>query len=431
MVVRPINLDALARQKRKHSIFAPSSAHRWLRCAGSLIPNLLNPEPSGYEAAEGTVAHMIAEQWQRSGVKPKRFIGTLVRQDGFDIEVTRDMIDYVQEYRDWCERLDGDHYIEQRVDLSQLFPIPNQGGHLDHAACVPGVLTVTDLKFGKQIRVFAKRNPQLMLYALGKYFELNWLYSFKKIVIRVAQPRQEHFDVWECDVEELLLFAGQVMERARLAWSLSAPRTPSDEACAYCAVAATCGARLVWLERLLKMDLDGLNSEVTSNEIATAIDDVRVGLFDVDPPSPADMTLDEMGRVLKYRLVLNNWLEKMMSKADDAAVNDGAQIPEHKLVESQTRRKIAVTDDELVAAGELIGLSREDVLKVVAVTPTELERVLEERGMSKKDRDDFVSSLVVKPRGRPTLAPITDRRREYCEDENLDGAFENYDAEDL
>lgn len=388
------------------------------------------PDESGIEAAEGTVAHMVADRWQKSGVPPKSLIGTTVVQDGYEITIDRDMLEYVSQYIAWCEELEGEHEAECHVDLSRLFPIPNQGGRLDHTACMPGVLTVTDLKFGKQIRVFAKRNPQLMLYALGKYFELNWLYSFKKIVIRICQPRQDHFDVWECDVEDLLIFAGYVAERARQAWRLDAVRTPSADACDYCALSDSCGARLRWLERLVNACFADMDLEVTSDESAEAVDDLRVGLLNIDPQT--NMTVEDMGRLLKHRLVLEKWLTGMFKTAEAAAVNDHRPIPEHKVVESMTRRDYLADIDTVVGSVEQFGLSRDDVVITKLITPPDLEKKLTELGVAKKQRDAVIAPLVYKPRGHITIAPLSDRRREY-EDDNLDGAFENYEdaAEDL
>ena len=132
----------------------------WLHCAGSLIANMMEEDSTSPEAAEGTAAHFVAETWLRSGRKPKELIGTVqvVEERGlrFEIPVTQVMMDYVQEYVDWCMFEPGEHYTETRVFFSELTPLPNQSGTADHAACQPGKLVITDLKYGKGIQVFAE-----------------------------------------------------------------------------------------------------------------------------------------------------------------------------------------------------------------------------------------------------------------------------------
>ena len=191
------DLEAVQIKLGAHSVFAPSASSMWLYCAGSLIPNLLAEDTAGEDAAYGTVAHGVAERWLKTGVKPVDLIGTVEKVDEghavFEIEITHSMLEYVQEYVDWSVFLPGDHYVEQRVDFSRLTPIPKQGGTADHIACEPGALTITDLKMGKGVQVFAKGNTQARLYALGAFYRWDEQYHFQRIVIRIAQPRLNQF----------------------------------------------------------------------------------------------------------------------------------------------------------------------------------------------------------------------------------------------
>ena len=59
-----------------HSIYGPSSAHRWLRCPGSIKAEAAMPEEkeSPY-AAEGTDAHELAEFCLITGKNAQEFIG--------------------------------------------------------------------------------------------------------------------------------------------------------------------------------------------------------------------------------------------------------------------------------------------------------------------------------------------------------------------
>lgn len=83
-----------------HSTLGPSSAGRWMRCPGSVrLTRHLEEAPSEY-AAEGTLAHTIAERCLVSGYDAFRYIGEVHEVDGFTFTVTDDMAAYVQAYVD-------------------------------------------------------------------------------------------------------------------------------------------------------------------------------------------------------------------------------------------------------------------------------------------------------------------------------------------
>ncbi|EMQ4336972.1 DUF2800 domain-containing protein, partial [Salmonella enterica subsp. enterica serovar Newport] len=133
-----------------------------------------------------TVAHGIAEQWLRTDVRPTHLIGTvetITEGDvSHDIPITRSMIDYVQEYVDWCRFEEGEMFTEIRVWFTDLMPRANpdepdeepeefvaQGGTADNIIIRDRTLIVTDLKYGTGVQVFAEGNPQALLYAYGAY----------------------------------------------------------------------------------------------------------------------------------------------------------------------------------------------------------------------------------------------------------------------
>lgn len=57
------------------------------------------------------------------------------------------------------------------------------------------MLFITDLKYGKGVKVEAKDNSQLMLYALGAYREFSFAFErdIEDVVMTIAQPRIGNF----------------------------------------------------------------------------------------------------------------------------------------------------------------------------------------------------------------------------------------------
>lgn len=394
-----------------HSVFSPSGSKMWLGCAGSLIPNLFAPDDSGEDAAYGTIGHMVAETWLKEGRKPNRLLGTKHWVEagdwGFIVEVDESMMDYVKRYVDWCKNLPGDHYVETRVDFSQLTPIPNQGGTADHAACTYQRLVITDLKMGKGVRVYAKENSQALLYALGFFFAWDWLYDFQEIVVRIAQPRLDVFETWTVDREYLLEFAEYVKKRAAAAWVVNAPRTPSAEACQWCKVVATCAAHAKVVFDLTGGAFDELGDTISEVGMQGFRQNLA-GLEVLNGPDAATLTTDELDKLYAFRGTVEKFFAKVQQELARRAI-DGAKLTRWKLVESRSHRAFR---DKKAAAKRLIelGCKPSEVQSVEVCSPAEAERLLRKAGHASKDLPDLLESLVFRPPGKPTLASIKDSR---------------------
>ena len=377
--------------ERAHSLFSPSSAHRWLPCPGSAQPNYLAPDEGSPYAAEGTLAHEMAEEWLRHGPPAPD---------------DPEMYDPVQAYVDWCiAAADGadEALIETRVDFSVYTPLPNQTGTLDfcaiHASPVGGLAVLCDLKYGTGVRVYAKDNEQLKLYALGVFEAWDWLYDFKRLDLRVCQPRLGVFDEWEISRAELLAFGEYVKERSALALQPDAPRVAGEKQCRFCKVKDTCPAHLDLLHQLTDDVFD----------VVEPLTPERAMSLPPDPPSlpPVEaMSVEQLARILPYRSTITGWLDAIHKRLLAEALA-GREVPGWRLVEGRSRRKWA---DEDKTKGVLVenigGLAGTWTL----VSPSEAETRLKAQGMKSKDAKALVATLTVKPPGAPTLVPATDER---------------------
>lgn len=412
------DIAELERRMNGHSVFAPSYSSTWLYCAGSLIPSIEAEDNAGVDAAYGTVGHGVGEVWLNSGVRPDHLIGTVEEVDEghevFLIEIDETMLDYVQEYVDWCVVLPGEHFVERRVDFSRLTPIPNQGGTADHIACEPGVLTVTDLKMGKGVQVFALNNTQARLYALGCFYKYDAKYKFKRIVIRIAQPRLNHFDVWEITHEELLEFAEFVKVRAAAAWKPGAPRTPGEKQCQWCRVRKDCPAIGAYIHAMVDGIFDDLDGELEQDDIVKFIDrlDDEFDDYAVNPAPIESLTLSQKVKIIKYRKVIENWLKSIEDEIEKK-LQAGDKVPGYKLVEGRANRIIANPATAASTLELLTDLPEDTFITTSLMSPSQIEEVLVKKAkVRRKDLYFYMSELVAKPRGKPVMAPAHDKRPE-------------------
>lgn len=192
-----------------HSEHGPSAAERWMNCEGSVLYTRGMPGQVSIYAAEGTAAHTLSEWCREQNCSAARFKGQILKVDQYEFKVGKPMIVAVDAFCAYVAALPGIPFFEKRVGYE---PWAKGGfGTLDDAR-VASVCYITDLKFGKGIKVFAAKNVQLMLYALGLYYTYRHLFDFEKFVLAVFQPRLNHIDPWEISLADLLIWADYTVE---------------------------------------------------------------------------------------------------------------------------------------------------------------------------------------------------------------------------
>lgn len=408
-----------------HSVFGPSSSHMWLVCAGSLIPNMLAPDDAGEDAAYGTVAHEVSETWLKTGTKPRHMIGTKQfvsgrdPKQGFWIEIDQQMMDYVQQSVDRLILLPGDHIIEQKVDFSRLTPITNQRGTMDFAALTKGHAIVADHKYGKGVKVYAERNPQAMLYALGILFEFDWFYDFKTFTLLINQPRLDHFDEWTCTRDDLMEFAGYVKARAAAAWKINAPRTPDPKACQFCKVRQSCAANLRMQFKLASDQTAEAFLDATAEELNEFVTSIEGGSFEPEMLPIPSLRTEHLAALRKYRRMVEGW----WNAAEDELMRRALareSIPGLKLVQGRSNREFTSRGDalsKLTAAG----LKRDQIIEERMISPAQAEDLLIAAGHRRKNLPELLDGIVKKSPGKPTLAPLSDKRPPI--EDSTEGAF--------
>jgi len=229
-----------------HSRVGASGMSRWEleHCPGSVQLSAGLESKAGYAAAEGTVAHWLGEL-ALTGQKYKDKVGQVVEQDGFNIEVTKEMVEFVTEYKVTVDDLsDADtvRHVEHKFHLKDLHP--SLFGTSDCVLWHPKRkhLDVIDLKYGAGHAVEVHSNPQLQYYALGAMVTLK--YPAQTIGQHIFQPRCPHSDgphrTTEIDALEALDFAGYLVASVRETEKPDAA-VRAGEWCRYCPAAGVPG----------------------------------------------------------------------------------------------------------------------------------------------------------------------------------------------
>ena len=380
-----------------HSIFSPSSAKMWLTCPGSLLANAAvrqkEGDTSSPEAREGTVAHEMAEIWLKTNRRPDDRLGDIIH----DVEVTEEMLDYVEQYVRICQHQEGDKYVEERVDFSHLMPVPNQTGTSDHVCINGDTLTITDLKYGMGVKVDAVDNPQLRLYAIGTLASFDAFYDgIKYVRMRIVQPRLDRFSEETLTVEELAAFGEYVRERALLAWQPDAPRKPSVEACRWCRVQATCPAKLAEMEALV----DEAFAEADKEEALANLETLEF-------PEPNELDIRDLAQVMLRADSVEAWLKKVRDRVFNYLVA-GGKLDEFKLVAGRNTRNWQ-NEEEVRDFFRSLGLTEDDFAPRAFVSVAGGERLLKSIKADKTQLSRFVGIR----EGNPTIARADDKRPEW------------------
>lgn len=370
-----------------HALLSASGASRWMACTPSarLEQNFEN-KTSQY-AEEGTLAHELGElklMKELEGLSTRSFNSKVKKIQENEL-YTADMPDYVDMYVETClERVseakaktpDALFKIEQRLDFSEW--VPEGFGTGDFVIIADGTMEVCDLKYGKGVPVSADNNKQMMLYALGAISEFSFLYDIEKVRMTIIQPRLDNISTFEVTVEDLVKWAEEyVRPRAELAIKGEGEFCAGDH-CRFCRAKSVCKARADKNMELAKYDFQKPNT-LDNNDIAYILSKV-----------------DE----------LVNWAGDVKEYALEQALQ-GEEFDGYKVVEGRSNRKWSSEDD---VAKVLIGQGFQENI----IYTKKLDGISKiESSIGKKEVQRLLGDYIVKPVGKPTLVPITDKRDPY------------------
>lgn len=377
--------------ERGHALLSASGASRWLACPPSarLTENI--PEKRSEYADEGTAAHELAEIKLKQYLVPndskqrktlEKALTKAKKNQYYDVEMENATEDYKEIVAECfmnakARTPDAVIMFESLLDFSEW--VPEGFGTGDVLIIADEVMEVIDLKYGKGVPVSAIGNAQMRLYALGAWRAYSYLYDIKKINMTIVQPRLDSVSTDVISVDDLLDWAETVVRPAAKLAFAGEGEFKSGDHCRWCKVKANCRAR----------------ADENMKALAYEFQD------------PALLSLDEIGSILYVAEELQKWAKDVQEWAGEQA-KAGTKIPQWKLVEGRSNR--AFTDKEAVKTKLLeAGYDEAKILK-----PQELVAMgeLETKIVGKKEFAKLLDGLVIKPPGKPVLAPESDSRPE-------------------
>lgn len=365
----------------EHARLSPSGASRWAVCPASVKVSEQYENKTNSAAEWGTKVHDLGEK--------------ILKGQSIDFKLYDDeQIEVAEDYADYCTGLMTKKsviMIEERFNLE--FIAPNTFGTGDCSILDDNnTLHIVDLKTGRNV-VYAKDNMQLKLYALGAIHELESIYNIEKVVLHIVQNRIGHIDTWEVSIDELIEFKQWIIERAKLALSDNAPFNPQEKACQYCPHQANCEALAEHVNAVLIGDFDNLD----------------------ELDGKADkLTVSHIKNILDNASLIKSFVQAVENIAVEK-LEAGETVEGYKLVESRTNRKWS--DEEEV---ERYLKERNDGInyyKAPSLLPmTQILKILK--------KDSEIEKFIVKPKGTPTLAPLSDKRP------SIDASCDSFDSLD-
>ncbi|MGN0402610.1 MAG: DUF2800 domain-containing protein [Acetatifactor sp.] len=381
------------KEERAHALLSASSAKKWMNCTASARLEAQIPDEESDDASEGTLAHSICElkltklftDRNMSDKTYKTRLGKLQKDPMYQKEMEGFTDMYVDHIMEIANSFPAPPTVavEKRLDYSEWAP---EGFGTGDCILMSGTeLHVVDFKYGKGKPVSAVDNYQLKLYGLGALREYSMIYPIRTVHLHIVQPRNGGITVWAIDREALEAWGNtEVKPKAQMAYEGGGPCVPGAwcDDC-FCKLRATCRARAD--ENLSLMPV------AVSKE---------PGSFMNLPPA---LSNEEVGGILKKAQFLASWVKKLEDFAQKEILA-GHRIPGWKLVEGRSNRTLSDRDK---AFEELISAGYEDAVlyEKVPLTLSKLEGVI-----TKEHQNGILAKYIIKPQGKPTLAPEDDKR---------------------
>lgn len=383
---------------RAHALLSASGASKWLNCAPSARLEETFQDTQSEYAAEGSLAHEVAELKLRKyflePIGPRKFnnqIKKFKENPLWDDEILKHTDVYLEYVQSIAHQYNSSPYVAVEKKILYDMYVPEGFGTGDCILIGGNTLHVIDFKYGKGVPVPAEDNSQMKLYALGAYAEYSFLYNIETIKLVIIQPRLNNISEYELSAADLLEWGESIKPIAEKAFK-GEGEFISGEHCRFCRAKSLCRAR----------------------------SEFNISLEEFNQMKPPLISNEEVGQILEKAQNLAKWVKDLEDYALSACLQ-GEIIPGWKAVEGRGSRQYTDID---VAFEDLKseGIDEALLYERKPLTVPALEKVL-----GKKQYRELLEGKghVKSEPGKPTLVRESDKRESITNKVTPEEAFKN------
>jgi hypothetical protein len=150
---------------------------------------------------------------------PYALEGTIAHEVAADVLQGRAITDneYLNRYYEYCK---GYAYNISGVEAKVKIDIIHGFGTVDFFGVREKILRIVDLKYGKGVKVHAKNNLQLLLYAYGLYMDkIRYISPIDDISMCIYQPRINNISEWNIKLSEMKSIITEIKPKIKAAYT--------------------------------------------------------------------------------------------------------------------------------------------------------------------------------------------------------------------
>lgn len=400
-----------------HARLSPSSAHRWMRCPGSVREEAKYPEDNSSPASiDGTHSHTLLEHCIKAGlINPITCVGMeftdhegTFRVDTDRAHRVKKAVDYIQSrvthFNGMCEV-----HAERKVNPKFRLQRDDMAGTLDCCIVAGRHLEIIDFKDGVS-PVDPKDNEQMIIYALSVVSETgvaaNDRQPFDSVTMTIVQPKLEFKGLpaaysHTMSMDELLSWVPDIAIAATKTDQPEAPLVPGDTQCKWCKAKGNCAART-------NQVMDTLGSTVQIVDVSEVM----------AKKEPTELPAEKIREIVEAAPLIRQFLEAVEEEAL-RRMKAGQTVPGLKVVNGRGSRAWKLPEDQMAEVLKKMGLPKDAVFETKLISPAKADKVTwkkvskgEEvvKQLSERQLKTLENEYIVKMAGKLTVAPESDGR---------------------
>jgi hypothetical protein len=403
--------------EKDHAELGPSGWDRWSVCPGSVALSRGRPNTTSQYAAEGTVAHEVADRVLSEQIaEADELLDATFEVDGFTFEVDEEMVDAVDLYIATVREIAGEDGIvmpEQSVPIGHLTGETGATGTSDAIVINGKRLSVIDFKYGKGVRVNAEANGQGRMYALGALHKFAMIFEdIEEVEIVIVQARLEGGVTSEVlSIGEIEEFKDEV-ELAAATVELASSQmgdypveglellVPGEKQCKFCRAAAICPK----LQAEISSSM-ALVSSCSADDFADLTIPKQAASMAVQP----GVTNEKLAEFMRAVPLMEDGIKAVRAEVE-RRLFEGQEVPGFYLgVGRKGHRKWADEDEARKALVKRGRLTKAQAFEEKLISPAKAEKLLSKDTIKLLQKD----GIIVQPDGKPSVCMVGDKNPPY------------------